>query len=430
MAHSQDDDDDSDLGISTFAEAKQRRKERIAELREGNKGERRLAEVLAQCRKGNRCNRAECPVCERRQKRASKRIPASAVKSLFGTYEPSFMVQRLYLDEVKVIGKRRPLNEEKVRALAASMTKIGLRTPITVRTMNKQVILVSGLHRLAAAQRLKWNAIPCFTIPGGKVEARLWQIAENVYRAELTVLERTEHIDELRVVIWQNTEVGHVAPPGGQQPKDAGINKTAKALGFTKEEIRRSKKIAKISTEAKAEARKLGLDDNQGALLQIAKLPTSNAQVMAIREIDERKRATRARHASAAAAVSGKKATAKIKTIETTITQKTESVGRLNDELAAERKRLRKLQEKLVADCVDTTLIDATSSPSTAPTDHEDIPPIPDSRPLSREDEANFTALTAAWNDARKLRNALAKASEAVREHFIQEVLRRFRQDR
>jgi ParB-like chromosome segregation protein Spo0J len=404
--------------IYTRAEAIQRRKEHIAELREGDKGERRLADVLAQCRKRNRCNRDECPVCERRQKLAARRIPESVVESISGGFTPRFIVRKIDVDAVKVVGKRRPLNEEKVRTIAASMNKIGLRTPITVRTKKSKVILVSGYYRLAAARRLRWSAIPCFTIGDDKIEARLWEIAENLYRAELTVLERAEHIDELRAIIWQNTEVGQVAPPGGQQPKDAGINKTAKALGFTKEEIRRSKRIAKISTEAKAEARKLGLDDNQGALLHIAKLPTFKAQLMAIREIDERKRAARARHA-AAAAVGDKKATAEIKTIEANITERMDAVESLNDELAAQRKRLRELQGELVADCVDTALVATT----TAPTDDEDIPPIV----VSPEDEASFASVTAAWDDARKLKKAFAKASEAVRERFIQQVLRRFR---
>jgi hypothetical protein len=39
----------------TAVDAKRQWKERIAELREGDKGERRLADLLAGCAKGNRC---------------------------------------------------------------------------------------------------------------------------------------------------------------------------------------------------------------------------------------------------------------------------------------------------------------------------------------------------------------------------------------
>ena len=41
--------------IGTFADAKRKRKEHIEWLRQGDKTDRRLAKVLAQCRKGNRC---------------------------------------------------------------------------------------------------------------------------------------------------------------------------------------------------------------------------------------------------------------------------------------------------------------------------------------------------------------------------------------
>ena len=54
---------------------------------------------------------------------------------------------------------------------------------------------------------------------------------------------------------------GQVAPPGGRQPKDIGIKKAARALGLTREEVRRAKAIAGIIAEAKAQARELGLDE-------------------------------------------------------------------------------------------------------------------------------------------------------------------------
>ena len=144
--------------------------------------------------------------------------------SITGSDPPRLQLGTIALEAVKVIGERRPLSEEKVRAIAASMSQIGLRTPITVRTNKEEVILVSGLHRLEAARRLGWKSISCFTISDDTIGARLWKIAENLYRAELTVLERAEHIDELRALILQKAKakakVGQVAPPrGGAQPR-------------------------------------------------------------------------------------------------------------------------------------------------------------------------------------------------------------------
>jgi ParB family chromosome partitioning protein len=386
--------------IPSRAEAIQERKECIAELREGNKRERRQASLLAQCRRGHRCNLDECPVCERRVKLAASRIPTTVVKSISGSFTTSFIVRKIAIDAVKVIGTRRPLNEEKVLTLAASMAQIGLRTPITVRMQKKKVILVSGWHRLAAAKRLGLDSIPCFVLPDDDIATRLWEIAENLHRAELTVLERAEHIEEWRTLVQTKNEEGQVAPPGGRQPGNVGINKTAKALGLTKEEIRRAKAMAGISAKAKAEARKLGLDNNQSALLQVAKLTTSKAQLMATRQIIERKRAARSHSAAAISALGDKKATAEIKAIESNITEKTETLDGLKKVLAAQRQRLSELEGEIVADCVDETMIDATITRLPMAPDDQDTPAILKPVLVSRKDKASFKALVKAWDNA------------------------------
>ena len=97
------------------------------------------------------------------------------------------------------------------------MDAIGLQTPITVRMQGKTVVLVSGLHRLAAAKLLGWDAILCVELSGDKIDARLWEIAENLYRAELTVLQRAEYTDELRTLVIQKAQLNEDTPVGGRQ---------------------------------------------------------------------------------------------------------------------------------------------------------------------------------------------------------------------
>jgi hypothetical protein len=153
MAQDQDDDDAPDP-IPTRKEAIQARTERIAKLQQGDKDERRLAKVLAQCRKGNRCGRKECPVCE-----ACKLLAEERADSIL-TYDDDFSgpsdwgSTEVDPKEVKVIGPRRHLDEEKLRALIASISEIGLCTPITIRREGKKEVLVAGLYRLEAARRL------------------------------------------------------------------------------------------------------------------------------------------------------------------------------------------------------------------------------------------------------------------------------------
>jgi hypothetical protein len=474
---------DDDDRIPSVEEAKQRWKKRIADLRKGDKADRRLADSLAQCRDGYRCDLIECPKCERRKRKAQEQIPASVAKNLSGRF-------RIWLARVKaiqVLGKRRPLNDAKVRAIAASMELIGLETPISVRKERQEVILVSGWHRLEAAKLLKWREIPCVVMRSDETNARIWQKVENFYRAELTVLERAEIVDELREVAW--LKVVQDAPPGGQQPKDKGINKTAKLLGLTKEKVRRSTAIAAISHKAKV--RRLGLDDNQRALLEIAGQPTPKAQSRVITEIIERKRAARDRNVSAPAA--DKKTIAAINALDTDIQQKEGALDTLKGELATSRKRRRELDDKLAVQgkfacgepsseaasgnvpartqdgrvpartedgcpevvdddvaveamvpAAETELLKAELAMATRRVSYlegelenaralasrapgvdtsvpifEDIPPCLDRRRLSAEDQLASDAVMAEFAKCTALQAALAGASPVVRERFI-----------
>jgi hypothetical protein len=428
MSQAQDDDDAADPSL-TRKEAIRARKERIVELRQGDKDERRLAKVLAQCRKGNRCGRKECPVCESRKLLAEERVATSIEMYDEDFSGPSdWCSTEVDPKEVKVIGPHRPLDEQKLRALIASISEIGLCTPITIRREGEKEVLVAGLYRLEAARRLGLGLIDCRVMEDREVEERAidprqWQIHENLYRAELTVLERAEYVDELRVLIREQAKEGQVAPRGGKQPRETGIKKTAKRLGLTPKEVRRSKEIAAISPEARAEAGALELDDNQEALLEIAKLPTSKAQLAAVRGIAERKRAERARRAAAAVA-NNEGATAKVQAIDADIAAKEDKIERLNDKLASQRKRKREIENRLVADSVDT--VTAVDSPPLAPADDVDasMSTKRDRMAAKADKHPAFAALQAAWENADELQQAWDDAPAEVRARFVVVVLK------
>jgi molybdopterin converting factor small subunit len=399
--------------IPTFEKAVKRREKHIAKLKK--QGDHDRAERIANCRKGNRCYLNDCAVCDRRYQIALSRLPKSAIFDLLeGPGDLHFSMVEVAVDAIKIVGPRRPIDQKKLAALKASIKEIDLQTPITVQVQkNGQIVLVTGWYRLVAMKELGKRAIPCFHYHEGGIDTYLWKRAENVYRAELRVLERAEAINEMRQAILQKG--GQVAPPGGSQPNNAGIKKAAKALGFTKEEVRRSKVIAEmISPEAKAEAKKLGLDDNQHALLDIAKLP-ANAQCAAISAIADGKLAARARLASRAVAVASEKATAKIQAIEAKMAKKNDTLHTLKKELAGERERLDEVHADLVATYVNNALI---SGAATQLADEDGIQAASD-EPPSPEDEASFAAVVEAWNKARELKAKLANASPMVLERYL-----------
>ena len=177
-----------------------------------------------------------------------------------------------------------------MRAIAESIANIGLHTPITVREKHDKLILVSGLHRLKAAKLLGWSKIDALILTGGKIDARCGRTLENLHRADLTVLERAERIDEWRKLIRK--KAAQVGRPGGRQPKEAGIAKTAKQWGFSRAEVGRAQKIAAILPEVKTAAEKAGLANNQARLLAIANAKTLEAQQQTLQEIVEGKNAS------------------------------------------------------------------------------------------------------------------------------------------
>ena len=177
----------------------------------------------------------------------------------------------IFTADITVSDRLRRINEEKVVELANSIKEVGLINPIVVRSVDegRDIVLVAGAHRLAAVKQLGMNEVRVVFVHGDDVDCRLWEIAENLHRAELTKLERTEQIEEWRrLTASKVTQL--VSPVGGSQPKEIGVRATARELGVSQPEVQRSAKIAGLTEEAKEAAREAGIDDNQSALLKVA----------------------------------------------------------------------------------------------------------------------------------------------------------------
>jgi ParB family chromosome partitioning protein len=201
-------------------------------------------------------------------------------------------------------------------------------------------------------------------------EARLWQISENLHRADLTVLERHEQIAEWLRLIGNG-------PPGvsgqlvrkrrGGRP-EGGLSLAARKLPVAgtsaegrRKSVERAIRVDNISPKAKAEAVAVGLDNNQSALLAVARQSTPESQVRKVRDLAGRKRKPRLKWADPA-----------------------EHGGHAS---STETEQLLRVV-------------------------------------YSHENETSFAWLKAAWRRASELVVAWARAPSSVRERFISEVLR------
>ena len=203
--------------------------------------------------------------------------------------------------------------------IAESIKVCGLLQPIAVRRVRQgiatKIVLIAGAHRLEACKRLGQDSIPCiFVNCDGDENAELVRIGENLWRRNFTVLQRAEMLVEYLALA--STRMTISGQPGqksklGRPP--AGISLAARelpAIGRSVEARRKIigqfAKIAGISPEAKEAAREARLDNNQGALLKIAKAGTRKTQVRKVAELAQRSQSLKLQFGSAHANAGGR----------------------------------------------------------------------------------------------------------------------------
>jgi ParB-like chromosome segregation protein Spo0J len=200
----------------------------------------------------------------------------------------------LELDEIVVPDGHRPYNAEAVGRLSNSIREIGLQYPITVVAKNNRFSLVAGRHRLEAFRVIGEGRIPAYVVKLSDLDARMWEISENLHRSELTVTQRAEQVAEYADLAKQKreAEVSRQVDAKPEGRPEGGNRAAARDLGLTEQEVRRAQKIAALPEETKEAARSLGYEDNQSALLAAAKERTPEEQIAALQDIAERGRVT------------------------------------------------------------------------------------------------------------------------------------------
>lgn len=128
-----------------------------------------------------------------------------------------------------VIPRKRMRIANSIEALGESIRKNGLLHPITLRRSGEKLILVAGMRRLQAIKYLRQESIRAKILDISQVEAKLIEIDENLQRAELTQLQKAEHVAE-RKKIWESLypQTKHGGTPGAGRGKKKRSPKVAK----------------------------------------------------------------------------------------------------------------------------------------------------------------------------------------------------------
>ncbi|WP_375615417.1 MULTISPECIES: ParB/RepB/Spo0J family partition protein [unclassified Bartonella] len=225
--------------------------------------------------------------------------------------------QKLALDVIVVPERIRPVDDEHAKALAQSMAREGLMNPITVRhTPNAKegnYTLIAGAHRLRAAELLGYSDIDAVVVQADKENAALLEVAENLFRNELSVIDRALFVQTYRE-LWEKKygEIQRGGDHGNQYtkdkvakvqvaplPNDSDLNgkvqglhfakHVADRIGFSQDVVKRLNCIAQhLQPELRSVLRGTALADNQAQLLKLAKMePVAQRRVaIALQQVD------------------------------------------------------------------------------------------------------------------------------------------------
>lgn len=224
------------------------------------------------------------------------------------------------ITHIKVGINRRPVKQQKVVELIESIKANGLLNPITV---DQDLNLIAGLHRLTACKMLGLKEIECNVINcANSAHARLAEIDENLIRSELDALERAElwlERDRILDSLQLRAKAGdNQYTRKGSETISPPLKTTlelAQAVGYTERTFQQGKQIAKsILPEVKAAIKGTPVAKSTTALLKVARAGS--------KEREQAEQAELQQQADAAAKARAKQRELQLTTLQSVFAQK------------------------------------------------------------------------------------------------------------
>ncbi|UFX01126.1 ParB N-terminal domain-containing protein [Sinorhizobium medicae WSM1115] len=203
---------------------------------------------------------------------------------------------RAKISDIHIGERARPIDEDHAQAIAASMAERGQISPIMLRrtpAANKgktPLTLVAGGHRTRGAVINGWAELDAIVVSADAVEAQLLELSENLFRNELSALDRAIFVAKFRE-LWeeQHGKIQRGRPPEKNRQDDGIIFAAGRELaqrvqdrfGFGKSTYERTTRIALNLHPALRQAlRGTGGEDDQSLLLKLAKKgPSQQASI-------------------------------------------------------------------------------------------------------------------------------------------------------
>lgn len=145
-------------------------------------------------------------------------------------------IQRINLADIDVGDRMRPVSENGVESLIASINELGvIKDAIHVRKKRRSggdsLVLMAGAHRLEAAMRLGWETIPARVWADVTDDwARLMEIDDNLAGADLSALELAVFLAARKKVY----ERLHPESKAGGDRKSPGFQNQSDIMSFSR----------------------------------------------------------------------------------------------------------------------------------------------------------------------------------------------------
>lgn len=202
-------------------------------------------------------------------------------------------IKMLPLDKIMLPERLRDVQEDHAFMIGQSIARIGLLNPITVRATprgQRPYTLVAGAHRLHGSGLAGLKEIATIVVKADQTEAQMVEIEENVFRNDLSKLDRAVCVLRYRE-LWEEK---HGWNKGGRPAEETSVNFTgvseesaqgqfflrvAERMGLSRNAIEKAQQIGRnIVPELRALLRKTDAADNQSLLLQIARMAPERQQ--------------------------------------------------------------------------------------------------------------------------------------------------------
>lgn len=125
--------------------------------------------------------------------KSDAKLPATAEPEIVG------QIVRVPIADIDVRDRLRPVDAVWASALGKIMAAEGQRTAIEVCRLpgKRAFLLVAGAHRLEGGRLEGWPAIDAIVVGNDAIERRLREVTENLWRKDLSALDRPAFVAEL-----------------------------------------------------------------------------------------------------------------------------------------------------------------------------------------------------------------------------------------